>query len=142
MFTFDTNILTRARARRKDESTFILEIFALGYILRCTAGGEGGGAARCRRTNDLMREGLETPDTVAANREMREGKRDTRDGRECERETEKIRPARRPGMNPLMQRNTDGTSSDGVGKGRVACRTFHRHHDLSLSYSFSISGYP
>lgn len=54
------------RAGRKDEPTFIHEIFARIYFAlhrRREWRARRRGAARCRRTNDLMREGLETPDS-------------------------------------------------------------------------------
>lgn len=92
---------------------------------------------RCRRTNDLMREGLETPDTVAANREMREGKRDTHDGRKCKRDGENTACAKtgfEPSDTAKYQWNFEREGKE-VERERVACGTFHGHDLLSISLS-------
>lgn len=63
-YVFDAGV--SSRTGRKDEPTFILEIFARIYFAlyrRREWQARRRGAARCRRTNDLMREGLETPDS-------------------------------------------------------------------------------
>lgn len=136
-----------SRKKKRRVSTFILEIFVRIFCVASPTGiaREPSATAvrrRRRRTNDLMREGLENP-TVATNREMREGKRDTRLP-ESASGMEKIRPANTPGMNPLMQRNTnDETNARGDLRGTFqdnsACSLFHSLFTFSFSLFFLFS---